>query len=89
MTSASAPAACGPVAACVRRANVTITSSTCLLVTYYLPTYLLPTLQGERNYHVFYMLCKAPSPVREPVGVTKWQDYTALNQKGTIEKVPY
>ena len=35
------------------------------------------------------MLCKAPSPVREPVGVTKWQDYTALNQKGTIEKVPY
>ena len=52
-------------------------------------TYPLPTLQGERNYHVFYMLCKAPSPVREPVGVTKWQDYTALNQKGTIEKVPY
>ena len=44
-------------------------------------------MTGERNYHVFYMLCKAPRPVREPVGVTQWQDYTALNQKGTIEKV--
>jgi myosin heavy subunit len=44
-------------------------------------------MTGERNYHVFYMLCKAPRPVREPVGVTQWQDYAALNQKGTIEKV--
>ena len=35
------------------------------------------------------MLCKAPGPAREPVGVNQWQDYTALNQKGTIEKVPY
>ena len=43
--------------------------------------------QGERNYHVFYMLCKAPLSVRDPAGVTKWQDYQALNQKGTIEKV--
>ena len=43
--------------------------------------------QGERNYHVFYMLCKAPVAVRDPVGITKWQDYQALNQKGTIEKV--
>eukprot|EP00966_Prymnesium_polylepis_P219050 5069012-Prymnesium_polylepis.1 len=25
-------------------------------------------LEGERNYHVFYMLCKAPKAVKEPLG---------------------
>ena len=32
-------------------------------------------LEGERNYHIFYMLTKSPKAVRESVGLTKWQDY--------------
>ena len=42
---------------------------------------------GERNYHVFYMLCKASADVKGSTGIGKWQDYDILNQKGTIEKV--
>lgn len=30
-------------------------------------------LEGERNYHVFYMLCKAAPDIRNPVKLTKWQ----------------
>ena len=44
-------------------------------------------LEGERNYHIFYMLTKAPKPIREGCGITKWQDYFILNQKGTIAEV--
>ena len=46
-------------------------------------------LEGERNYHIFYMLCKAPKPVRDmpSVSVTKWQDYYICNQKGTVAEV--
>ena len=44
-------------------------------------------LNGERNYHIFYMLCKSPKEVREPTGVTKWEEYAICNQKGTIAKV--
>ena len=44
-------------------------------------------LTGERNYHMFYMLAKAPKEVRDSVGITKWQDYFICNQKGTIAEV--
>ena len=44
-------------------------------------------MKGERNYHVFYMLCKAPAEVREPVGLEKWQDYGILNMEGTVAEV--
>ena len=44
-------------------------------------------MTGERNYHVFYMLCKAPGPVKSVFNCTKWQDYKINNQKGTIETV--
>ena len=32
-------------------------------------------MDGERNYHVFYMLCKAGADVRDPIKLSKWQDY--------------
>jgi len=44
-------------------------------------------LEGERNYHVFYMLCKSPGPVRQSLELGKWQDYKILNQKGTVAEV--
>jgi hypothetical protein len=44
-------------------------------------------LTGERNYHIFYMLCKSPKPIREKAGVSKWQDYFICNQKGTVAEV--
>ena len=44
-------------------------------------------LEGERNYHIFYMLCKGPKPIRDSVGITKWQDYYICNQKGTVADV--
>ena len=44
-------------------------------------------LEGERNYHIFYMLTKSPKAVRDSVGLTKWQDYHILNQKGTVAEV--
>ena len=40
-------------------------------------------MAGERNYHVFYMLCKAPAEVRDPIGIVRWQDYSVLNMQGT------
>ena len=46
-------------------------------------------MAGERNYHVFYMLCKAGADVRDPVHLTKWQDYEILNQKGTVAEGRY
>jgi hypothetical protein len=44
-------------------------------------------LEGERNYHIFYMLCKSEKSIRESVGITKWQDYYICNQKGTVAEV--
>lgn len=44
-------------------------------------------MTGERNYHVFYMLCKAAAEVRDPIGLASWQDYAILNQAGTVAEV--
>jgi len=46
-------------------------------------------LEGERNYHIFYMLAKAPKPIRDlpSVALTKWENYFILNQKGTVAEV--
>ena len=44
-------------------------------------------LTGERNYHVFYMLCKAEPSIREPVHIGEWKDYAICFQKGTVETV--
>ena len=42
---------------------------------------------GERNYHVFYMLCKADSGVRERAKLQGWASYAYLSQAGTVERV--
>ena len=44
-------------------------------------------MDGERNYHVFYMLCKASEEVREPVQIGDWESYYICNQKGTVAEV--
>ena len=44
-------------------------------------------MKGERNYHVFYMLCKASAAVREPGRLVSWETYSMLKQPGTIERV--
>jgi len=44
-------------------------------------------LVGERNYHIFYMIAKSPKEIRDDLGVSKWQDYYILNQKGTVAEV--
>ena len=45
-------------------------------------------MTGERNYHVFYMLCKASEAIRTPLRLEKWQDFHVLNQKGTVKPQP-
>ena len=30
-------------------------------------------MKGERNYHVFYMLCKADASIRDPVNCKNWE----------------
>jgi myosin heavy subunit len=44
---------------------------------------------GERSYHVFYFLLKAPESVREParLGGTSWEAFKLLSQKGTVALV--
>merc|ERR1719502_1227313 len=32
-------------------------------------------MRGERNYHVFYMCCKADASIREPVNINLWKNY--------------
>jgi myosin heavy subunit len=44
-------------------------------------------MRGERNYHVFYMLCKSSSDVRDPVFVKRWETYVINNQDGTVAEV--
>ena len=44
-------------------------------------------MPGERNYHVFYMLCKAGDDVRAHGKLGRWQEYSVLNQEGTVEEV--
>jgi myosin heavy subunit len=44
-------------------------------------------MKGERNYHVFYMLCKASEEIREPVQCEQWQNYFILKQDGTVATV--
>jgi myosin heavy subunit len=44
---------------------------------------------GERSYHVFYFLAKAPESVRNPVrlGDKSWEAFKLLSQKGTVANV--
>ena len=45
---------------------------------------IIEHMEGERNYHVFYMLCKAPSEVRASAHLEGWHSYKLLAQKGTV-----
>ena len=42
---------------------------------------------GERNFHVFYMLCKSPNEVRDKVFVQEWQKYNICSQLGTVAEM--
>jgi myosin heavy subunit len=44
-------------------------------------------MKGERNYHVFYMLCKAPDSIRQFGKLGDWDSYSVLSQAGTVERV--
>ena len=44
-------------------------------------------MDGERNYHVFYMLCKADEGIREPVHIAEWETYKICKQAGTVAEV--
>ena len=43
-------------------------------------------MAGERNYHIFYMLCKAPLSERQ-VPLNAWDKYAITCQEGTIAEV--
>ena len=44
-------------------------------------------MKGERNYHIFYMLCKADNQTRAFGKLDDWEHYTVLKQPGTVEQV--
>ena len=50
-------------------------------------------MKGERNYHIFYMFCKAPEVVRKHGLVPGedseglWEQFKVLNQAGTVQEV--
>jgi myosin heavy subunit len=44
-------------------------------------------MRGERNYHIFYMVCKAAESIRDPVNIQKWQKYGICQQDGTVAEV--
>lgn len=36
--------------------------------------------RGERNFHVFYMICKAEEEIRAPARINKWSSYRINKQ---------
>ena len=44
-------------------------------------------MKGERNYHVFYMLCKSDATIRDPVQCKNWELYKICSQAGTVAEV--
>jgi hypothetical protein len=41
----------------------------------------------QRNYHIFYMLCKAEAEIRAPCSIDSWEAYRACKQAGTVAEV--
>ena len=37
-------------------------------------------LKGERNYHVFYMVCKGKDVIDESTKLAKWEDFKICKQ---------
>jgi myosin heavy subunit len=44
-------------------------------------------MAGERDYHVFYMVCKADASIRDPVNIKDWKNYRICSQQGTVAEV--
>jgi len=44
-------------------------------------------MAGERNYHVFYMICKATTEQQVGIPWLPWEKYGVLKQQGTIAEV--
>jgi myosin heavy subunit len=44
-------------------------------------------MKGERNYHIFYMLCKSGEAIRDPVFIKNWEKYKICSQPGTVAEV--
>ena len=44
-------------------------------------------MRGERNYHIFYMVCKGDASIRDPVNIQAWKNYNICSQTGTVAEV--
>ena len=44
-------------------------------------------MKGERNYHVFYMICKSDNTIRDPINCKNWEMYKICSQAGTVAEV--
>jgi len=44
-------------------------------------------MKGERNYHVFYMLCKSDASIRDPCFMKDWTNYKICSQLGTVAEM--
>ena len=44
-------------------------------------------MKGERNYHVFYMICKSDESIRKPIFCEEWGKYGICSQLGTVAEV--
>jgi len=44
-------------------------------------------MKGERNYHIFYMVCKSEASIRDPVFCKDWKEYNICSQLGTIAEM--
>ena len=44
-------------------------------------------MRGERNYHIFYMVCKSDASIRDPVNIQEWKKYNICSQTGTVAEV--
>ena len=44
-------------------------------------------MRGERDYHIFYMVCKGDASIRDPVNIQAWKNYNICSQTGTVAEV--
>ena len=44
-------------------------------------------MRGERDYHIFYMVCKSDSSIRDEVNIKEWMTYKICSQPGTVAEV--
>ena len=44
-------------------------------------------MRGERDYHIFYMVCKSDSSIQDEVNIKEWMTYKICSQPGTVAEV--